>query len=110
MTLFPRSLEEWYKPFTKEERIWFILAIVVALILAITTLTWPIIDAKHQVPAESYAISPTEFGNLALKFKDEYANKEVPELAMAISLVYEAWALIEASNMHMHPMPPTGWR
>lgn len=31
-------------------------------------------------------------------------------LAMAISLVYGAWALIEVSNMHMHPVPPTGWR
>jgi cytochrome c oxidase subunit 2 len=90
MTLFPRSLEEWYKPFTKEERIWFILAIVVALILAITTLTWPIIDAKHQVPAESYAISPTEFGNLALKFKDEYANKEVPE-GVDVYIAVQKW-------------------
>jgi hypothetical protein len=35
--------------------------------------------AKHQVPAESYAISSGEFKALALKFRDEYANKEVPE-------------------------------
>jgi hypothetical protein len=30
-------------------------------------------------------------------------------LAMAISLVYGAWALIEASNMHMYPLTPKGW-
>jgi len=39
MTLFPRSLEEWYKPFTKEEKTWFILAFILAIILAATTLS-----------------------------------------------------------------------
>ncbi|MDT7891976.1 MAG: hypothetical protein RQ952_04460 [Thermoproteota archaeon] len=30
-------------------------------------------------------------------------------LAMTISLVYGAWALIEASNMHMPSLTPKGW-
>ncbi len=35
--------------------------------------------ANPTVKVIAEAISPKEFGNLALKFKDEYANKEVPE-------------------------------
>jgi cytochrome c oxidase subunit 2 len=79
MTLFPRSLEEWYKPFTKEEKTWFILAFIVAIILAATTISWFYIDPYHQVPAKSYAISPSEFDKLAMTFANSYKDKIVPE-------------------------------
>jgi len=79
MTLFPRSLEEWYKPFTKEEKTWFILSFIVAIILAATTLSWTFVDPYHQVPVESYAISPHEFAKLAATFASEYKNEIIPE-------------------------------
>jgi hypothetical protein len=79
MTLFPRSLEEWYKPFTKEEKTWFILAFIVAIILAATTVGWFLIDPYHQVPIESYAISPSMFDKLATTFANLYKDKIIPE-------------------------------
>ena len=49
--------------------------------------------AKHQVPAESYAISSGEFKALALKFKDEYTNKEVPE-GVDVYIAAQKWFLL----------------
>lgn len=79
MVLTPRSVEEWYKPFSREERVWFILAIAVALTLAATTLSWQAIDPHHQVPTLAVETSPRDFAQRASAFAANYSGKVVPE-------------------------------
>jgi cytochrome c oxidase subunit 2 len=79
MPLFPRSIDEWYKPFAREERAWFIIAIVVSLILAVTTLGWTLAGAKPEVPKEGFEVDPEEFMSMALEFAKRYEGKVVPE-------------------------------
>ncbi len=79
MTLFPRKLEEWYKTFTKEERNWLIIALIIALIMSTTTLTWHALDREHQVPVETMEVAPDVFMEKAMRFSMEYAGKVIPE-------------------------------
>lgn len=79
MTLIPRSLEEWYKPFTREERVWFIIALIVAFIMAATTLAWHVADPDHNVPSISVEVSPSDFINKAFEFAEKYSGKVIPE-------------------------------
>ncbi len=90
MVLTPRSVEEWYKPFSKEEKIWFILAIAVALTLAATTLSWHLIDPYHQVPSTAVEFSPREFSQKVSVFMANYSGKIVPE-GVDIYLAASQW-------------------
>jgi cytochrome c oxidase subunit 2 len=78
MALIPRSFEEWYKRFSKEEKVWISIAFATALILALTTIMWPLVDSKHQVPGSAKEFDMSIFKNLALNFSKEYNNKLVP--------------------------------
>jgi Heme/copper-type cytochrome/quinol oxidases, subunit 2 len=78
MALISRSFEDWYKKFSKEEKIWIITAFIVAIILATTTVTWHIFDSKHQVPSYSKEIDPYVFKEMAINFSREYNNKFIP--------------------------------
>lgn len=79
MTIFPRSIEEWYKPLTREEKIWIALAFIVALTLAGTTIAWHFIDRSHQVPSIAVEADPREFLSKAMEFSRTYSGKVVPE-------------------------------
>lgn len=79
MTLFPRSLEEWHKPLSKEEKTWMALALLVAFVLAVTTISWHVIDKYHQVPSLTVEAYPEDFKSKALQFQREYSGKVIPE-------------------------------
>jgi cytochrome c oxidase subunit 2 len=78
MVLIPRSFEEWYKRFSKEEKIWISITLATALILALTTITWPLIDSKHQVPSSAKEFDMAVYKELSTNFSNEYNNKLVP--------------------------------
>ncbi len=78
MVLTPRKFEDWYKPFTWEERVWFITAIVVALILAITTIGWTVAGVKPEVPSYAMEMGVDEAKAKALEFSAKYRGKVVP--------------------------------
>lgn len=78
MVVISRKIEEWYKGFSKEEKIWMTVAFLAAIILAVTTLTWPLVDSKHEVPTVAIEMSPSEFKNLADNFASQYSDKPVP--------------------------------
>ncbi len=78
MVVIPKKIEEWYKPFTKEERLWIALSFIIGIILALTTLLWPLADAKHAVPATAIAIEHEEYEKLVQAFMEEFADKPVP--------------------------------
>jgi len=78
MPLISKTLEEWYKEFNKEEKVWIALAISVAIILAVTTISWHLIDAKHQVPTSSSEFNPSLFRQMAYNFSKTYENQPVP--------------------------------
>jgi cytochrome c oxidase subunit 2 len=79
VVLTSRSIEEWYKSFSREEKIWLILAIAVALTLAATTLSWHLIDPYHQVPTTSIEISPKDFSQKVSAFMANYSGRVVPK-------------------------------
>lgn len=78
MVFFPRKFEEWYKKYTREEKIWISIAVLTAFILGVTTLAWPLIDAKHGVPKISNEVTPSQFSELARNFASNYNGKLVP--------------------------------
>jgi len=79
MPLFPRSFEEWYKPLSREEKIWLLGAFLVAIILAITTIGWHFIIPTHQVPTIAKDTMPEEFYEMAKNFESTYRGKIIPE-------------------------------
>ena len=91
MAIFPRRLEEWYKPLARGDKIWVMASIVIALIMASTTLAWTFADSSHQVPTETFEVSPAEFKEAALKFADKYRGKTVTE-GSEIYLAAIQWA------------------
>jgi len=78
LVLTPRRFEEWYKPFSWEERVWFATAIVIALIMAITTVGWALAGAKPEVPREAMEMSVEEARAKAIEFAGKYSGKLVP--------------------------------
>ncbi|MCE4611352.1 MAG: hypothetical protein F7B17_05210 [Desulfurococcales archaeon] len=78
MVLSPKTREEWFKPFVREERVWVTIAIIIALIMAITTVTWHVVDARHQVPTETFEVLPGEWVDRASKFASEYRGRTIP--------------------------------
>src|SRR5579875_3293677 len=78
MPLIPKPVEEWYKEFSKQEKIWIAIALAVAIILAATTLSWPLIDPKHEVPSSAREFNPTAYKEIANNFSSIYNGKLVP--------------------------------
>ena len=78
MVLIPRSFEEWYKRFSKEEKMWISIALATALILVLTTLTWPLIDPMRQVPSSAKEFDVAAYKELATNFSNKYNDKLVP--------------------------------
>ncbi len=79
MTIFPRSIEEWYKSLAKEEKIWLALAFIVGIVMGVTTIAWHFIDKYHQVPITSMEVDLRDFLSKAMEFSRTYSGKVVPE-------------------------------
>jgi len=91
MTLFPRSFEEWYKPLSREEKIWILGSFLVAIILATTTISWHFIIPTHQVPIIAKDTTPEEFSKMAINFESTYRDKIIPnnvEIYLAAAQFY----------------------
>jgi len=93
VAIFPRKLEEWYKPLASADKTWIMASIIIALIMATTTLAWSFADSSHQVPTETFEIAPAEFRELAIEFADEYRGKVIPE-GEGVYLAAVQWAWI----------------
>ncbi len=79
MTIFSRSIEEWYKPLIREEKSWIALAFIIAITMAGITIAWHFIDRSHQVPSTSMEVIPRDFLSKAMEFSRTYSGKVVPE-------------------------------
>jgi cytochrome c oxidase subunit 2 len=93
MAIFPRKLEEWYKPLAGADKTWIAAAIIIALVMATTTLAWSFADSSHQVPTETFEIAPAEFREQAIRFAEEYRGRIIPE-GEDIYLAAIQWAWI----------------
>jgi len=78
MVFKSKKVEEWDKGLTTEEKLWIVIAVVFALMMAVITLVWPIINPTHGVPTTSLTIDSKAFENLALNFSAKYDGKPVP--------------------------------
>jgi Heme/copper-type cytochrome/quinol oxidases, subunit 2 len=78
MVFKSKKVEEWDKGLTTEEKLWIVIAVVFALMMAVTTLVWPIINPTHEVPTTTLTIDSKAFENLALNFSAKYDGKPVP--------------------------------
>ena len=78
MVFKSKKVEEWDKGLTTEEKLWIVIAVVFALMMAVITLVWPIINPTHGVHTTSLTIDSKAFENLALNFSAKYDGKPVP--------------------------------
>lgn len=65
----------WWKPIDREEKIWFVLALIWMLISFFWMPVWHVIG-KQNPSSESYKISPMEYARLAGEFEEKYAVKD----------------------------------
>jgi cytochrome c oxidase subunit 2 len=92
LPLTARSRSEWFKPLTREERLWVATAFVIAFIMGFTTVSWKFVDPRHQVPTETFEVDPDEWVRVAEEFAREYQGRVVPEgVEIPIAAVQFAW-------------------
>ena len=77
--LVSRERGEWFKPLSREEKIWISIALAVGLFMAAVTLSWHVIDPRHQVPAETLEAAPGDWVERARRFAEQYEGRVVPE-------------------------------
>jgi len=78
MVFKSKKVEEWDKGLTRQEKLWIVIALVVGLIMSVTTvIAWPSINPNHEVPTTSLTIDSKAFENLALNFSAKYDGKPV---------------------------------
>ena len=94
MPLIPQSIEGWYKEFSKEEKIWIAIACLIAVVLATTTISWPFIDPKHEVPSSAKEFTPAVYKELANNFSKMYDGKLVqPNVDIYIAAQQYYWSV-----------------
>lgn len=65
----------WWKPIDREEKIWFVLAVIWMLVSFFFMPLWHIIG-KQNPSSESYKVTTDQYAELAGKFRDKYVVKD----------------------------------